>query len=62
MLLRLLDYICDPIDKSDLTLENAKRDDAGNIVEGTLRSESGRVFPIVNGVPRFVQTESNERK
>lgn len=50
----LLDLLCDPTDKSPLKLENDQRDEHGNIISGTLRSDNGNNYPIKNGIPRFV--------
>ena len=49
----LLDYICDPVDKSPLRLADEQRDSSGSIVKGDLVSATGRSFPIINGIPRF---------
>jgi 2-polyprenyl-3-methyl-5-hydroxy-6-metoxy-1,4-benzoquinol methylase len=49
----LLEYLCDPVDKSLLTLSDAKYDSSGRIVEGKLISSTGRSYPIEQGIPRF---------
>jgi SAM-dependent methyltransferase len=49
----LLEYLCDPFDKSSLTLTEARYGEAGHIVQGTLVSSSGRRYAIRDGVPRF---------
>jgi SAM-dependent methyltransferase len=49
----LLEYLCDPVDKSVLTLTDAQYDSAGHIMEGSLRSSSGRCYFIREGIPRF---------
>ena len=49
----LLEYLCDPLDKSSVRLTEAKYGDAGHIVQGTLVSTSGRRYLIRDGVPRF---------
>lgn len=49
----LLDYLCDPLDKSSLALTEANYGPAGQIIQGTLVSSSGRRYPIQDGVPRF---------
>lgn len=51
----LLDYLCDPNDQSGLSLIEARYDEAGNITEGVLVSESGNRYRIVDGVPVFVE-------
>ena len=54
---KLLDYICDPVDKSTLRLINPIYATKGDIIEGVLISESGREYPIRAGIPRFVVNE-----
>jgi SAM-dependent methyltransferase/uncharacterized protein YbaR (Trm112 family) len=54
MNLDLLRYLCDPVDKSLLTLVGAQHDSSGRIETGTLVSTSGRQYPIRDGVPRVV--------
>ncbi len=49
----LLKYLCDPFDKSPLTLTDAQYGQAGRIIQGALVSSSGRRYPIRDGVPRF---------
>ena len=51
----LLGYLCDPKDQSSLALIDGRYDEAGNITEGVLVSESGNRYRIVDGVPRFVE-------
>jgi ubiquinone/menaquinone biosynthesis C-methylase UbiE len=53
----LLDYLCDPRDKSPLTLRDPQFAPDGSIVSGLLISGSGRSFPIRDGVPRFAEPE-----
>ena len=50
----LLDYLCEPLTKAPLRLEGAVTDLSGQIVSGELVAPSGRRYPIVNGIPRFV--------
>jgi uncharacterized protein YbaR (Trm112 family) len=56
----LLDYLCDPVTKGDLKLTNAEYDDRGRIMSGELVNEGGKIYPIVNGVPRFVDRAVQE--
>ncbi len=51
---RLLSYLCDPNDKSDLLLKNATYASDGEIIGGVLVSKSGTEYPIIGGIPRFV--------
>lgn len=50
-----LEYLCDPIDHSDLSLTDAEYDLYGQIVSARLTSASGCEYPIVRGIPRFVE-------
>jgi len=52
----LLDYLREPVTKTSLTLIDEVIDEKGNIVSGALRSPSGRRYPIIDGVPRFVES------
>lgn len=56
----LLDYLCEPITKLPLSLNNAQCDSQGNIISGELVSDSGKTYPIINGIPRFVDFVSTE--
>lgn len=44
-----------PATGEGLQLDAGEKRDEFGIVEGTLRSSSGKTYPIVRGVPRFVQ-------
>jgi SAM-dependent methyltransferase/uncharacterized protein YbaR (Trm112 family) len=50
----LLNYICEPVSKDTLELVEAIYDQNNNIQTGSLVSPSGKRYPIVNGIPRFV--------
>jgi uncharacterized protein YbaR (Trm112 family)/SAM-dependent methyltransferase len=50
----LLKYICEPVTKAPLILVDALRDSNGHIQSGSLVTPSGRQYPIINGIPRFV--------
>ena len=51
----LLSILCCPETGEDLALEVKKNGPNGDILEGILKSPSGRVYPIINGVPRFAK-------
>ena len=55
MKLSILPFLCDPIDKSDLTLETKESAPNGDVLEGELWSSSGRRYPIRRGIPRFAE-------
>jgi len=50
----LLNYLCEPITKAPLQLIDAVTADDGTIQSGALVSPSGSRYPIINGIPRFV--------
>ena len=52
----LNDILADPADGEALSLDVEERD-GDDVVTGTLRSESGRSYPIRGGIPRFVEVE-----
>lgn len=51
---QLLDYLCEPITKASLKLISAVVDADGLIQSGELIAPSGQRYPIINGIPRFV--------
>lgn len=56
----LLDIVCCPVDKSDLTLEDAERED-GEIVSGELVcAECGESYPIDDGIPNLLPPDMRE--
>jgi len=57
----LLHLLVDPISAAPLQLEAASHAADGEIVEGTLRAEDGRVYPVRAGVPRFVITDDADQ-
>jgi hypothetical protein len=50
----LVKYLCDPASKEPLSLIASQVNSHGLIVSGTLTSPGGAIYPIVNGIPRFV--------
>lgn len=50
----LLQFLCEPETKAPLVLVDATHDSEGNIVSGTLVTTAGKRYPIINGIPRFV--------
>ena len=56
----LMDILCCPMDKHDLTLEVDDRDD-DEILAGTLTcTECGETFPIEEGIPNLLPPEMRE--
>ena len=61
MTAEFLNKLCDPYDKSDLTLTVFVKDDKGSIIEGLLTNPtSGRYYPIVYGIPIMTPDEYRE--
>jgi arsenite methyltransferase len=54
--LALAELLVDPIDLGKLDLE-VEASDGDEVVQGFLRSVSGRAYPIKDGIPRFRTTE-----
>jgi SAM-dependent methyltransferase/uncharacterized protein YbaR (Trm112 family) len=54
---RLLQILCDPVDKSDLTLIGPTYGSDGAIISGTLVSGHGCRYAIRDGIPRFVDAD-----
>lgn len=50
----LLEYLCEPVSKKELFLEDDVRDEQGHIISGLLKTDTGNCYPIINGIPRFV--------
>lgn len=63
MLKKWLKYICDPIDKTNLVFHKITEQKGEDIILGTLKSKSGHIYKIINGVPillnNFTQSTSS---
>jgi len=57
MNISLLEYLCDPYDKSELALVDGVFSRDGVVESGKLVSAGGRCFEIRNGVPRFIDAD-----
>jgi uncharacterized protein len=58
----LMEILCCPVHKTDLRLTVTK-EDAQEIVEGTLRCEQCRFdYPIEDGIPNLLPPEMHEKK
>jgi SAM-dependent methyltransferase/uncharacterized protein YbaR (Trm112 family) len=51
----LLTILCEPLTKAPLDLTDAVYDDRGHVISGRLSTPTGTTYPIINGVPRFVE-------
>lgn len=57
----LMDILCCPVDKSELTLEVDERAEDGEILEGTLTcTECDEVYPIEDGIPNLLPPDMRE--
>lgn len=54
----LLSILCDPADKSPLSIKHPRYDEDGNITSGILVSENGNTYPVRYGIPRFTGRRS----
>ena len=50
----LLSVLCEPVTQASLQLIDPTYDARGHIMSGTLTTAAGKTYPIINGVPRFV--------
>ena len=58
----LLDVLVDPISKTSLSLHQGIFDDFGNVLTGNLSSGNTPVYPIENGIPRFVTQVTDDQQ
>jgi uncharacterized protein YbaR (Trm112 family)/trans-aconitate methyltransferase len=56
---RLLDLICCPVCRGELTLTSSK-ERAQHVMEGELACACGRTYPVVAGVPRLLANRSDD--
>lgn len=50
----LLQYLCEPVTKAPLHLTDTVTNDDGSIQAGNLVTPTGKRYPIIDGIPRFV--------
>ena len=56
----LMDILCCPLDKQELELTVAERED-GDVLEGELVcTECGEVYPIEDGIPNLLPPDMRE--
>lgn len=51
MLKKWIKYLCDPVDKSSLKIGKITEKKGNDVIVGTLKSKSGRIYQIKDGVP-----------
>lgn len=56
----LLAFLCEPVTKAPLQLVGAVTSADGNIEAGALVTPAGKRYPIINGIPRFVDSVKTE--
>jgi arsenite methyltransferase len=57
-----LDILVDPVSKACLWLKDERCGADGDVLDGVLRSPDGKLYPISNGIPRFVRTDDSDQK
>ena len=55
----LLDVLVAPGDHASLSVAEGERSDGGDLIEGALSADGGKLFPVRDGVPRMVPAEQN---
>jgi uncharacterized protein YbaR (Trm112 family)/ubiquinone/menaquinone biosynthesis C-methylase UbiE len=55
---KFLPYLCCPETKEPFELITEEHETNGFVIRGTLRTPSGREYPIIRGIPRFVGSEN----
>lgn len=57
----ILNKLCCPFDKAELTLQILEKDDKGNVIKGLLNCvECQRIYPIISGIPIMTPDEYRE--
>ena len=55
-------YLCDPIDKTNLCIDKIVDKKGDDILFGTLKSKSGNIYKIENGVPILLNSRTQPVK
>ena len=58
MLKKWIKYLCDPIDKTSLSVSKITSRDGEYIISGILKSRSGNIYKIKNGVPILISKKT----
>ena len=58
----LVDHLADPVSQAPLELASDIVEEQDEIVEGTLRGPEGSAFPVLAGIPRFVEVEDRDQR
>ena len=53
-----VEYLCDPIDKSDFKINSISKKSGDDIISGVLKSKSGNFYKIKDGVPILLTKET----
>ena len=57
----LLEWLCEPATRDRLELTVAEASQTGEITAGELVSASGRRYPVIGAIPRFVATNDRSQ-
>jgi len=58
----ILEVLVDPVSRTEMVLEVYQQGKSGEILEGQLRGESGRTYPVNRGIPRFTTAGDENQK
>ena len=57
----LVKYLCCPINRDELIIQQAETDTSGLIISGLLKSKAGQHYPIIEGIPRLIPNFPNHK-
>lgn len=55
-----VDYLCDPVDKTSLVIDEVFKKSGDRIITGTIKSESGNFYSIEGGIPRLINHQTQQ--
>ena len=58
----LVDHLADPVSQAPLELAPEVVEEQDEIVEGTLHGAAGSTYPVLAGIPRFVEVDDSDQR
>jgi arsenite methyltransferase len=58
----IVDVLADPVSSEPLELDSEVVEEGDEIVEGALHGPEGRTYPVLAGIPRFVEVEDRDQR